>query len=435
MIKKIYRNTFLILLFTLLILCVLPKNSVEARTQLNFSTQDYEEEIGRERSNANQRRYPFKPNDIKISSPRLIKLSSGRFQLSYDFGYPISEGGASRFLEYRIKVSKELSNAISGINIVPIGAKVDNKPGRNNEHFNFSDRISFDSDGQKVFSSGAYLEDGYNGGEATINIRLNGTFINEKSYLSSYMLSDTEYNRPVWPSFQAVRNLNYNNFGKLYNSTLLKTEQQDANSIIQNEYSKIKKKLDNSNLSKKIKQQITNELNQIRKNYTNRINSQSKFENKTLSTIENLTNQSVKDMNNALNKTYSLSIINIPSLNFKEALIDSEKLLLETDSSQNVAVNYFSPNNSTASNWNISLSVSDLYFNNHALKASFLFKNQIYAPNTTFTFHNDKYTHNGNYSITKTPKEGVRLLVNPGIALNGTYSGKATWTISESPVS
>lgn len=403
-------------------------------TMYGFSDVDYENEVGdRERSATNKRRYPFLPSNISISTPRLRKLGNGQFQLVYQYGYPITKGGAERYLEYRVKFSRELEDLVSGISITPVGAKADPKPSKDKQKYNFENRIRQDSDGHKVFSSGVYLGSGYNGGDANIYITLKRSFIPQEAFIASYMVSSTEVRRPVYPSFEAVRILQYENFGQLYNEELLKTEKEEDITRLKRASESLINKINGSGLSQNLKATANHQIESIVNDTIEQVNSQTAFENSTLEVIENLVDTAIFNMTNLFDNLSEVTITSLPHLDFGVQFIRSRESIYETIDDQVVEGLLVLMNASATSSLSISLSISEFQSENHTLKTMYMMGEQAYAPNTTFTFVSGSQKRSGKFAIIKKPSEGVKLIVYPDNLYAKSYTATATWSITNGP--
>lgn len=421
------------LLSMILILGAFNVDTVNAKTSYGFSDTNYENEVGeRERTNGNKRRYPFIASNIAISTPRLQKTSSGQFQLVYQYGYPMTRGGAERFLEYRVKFSKDLEKIVSGISIDPVGAKADPRPPNSKKKYNFENRVGQDSDGYKVFSSGVYLGSGYNGGDANIYITLSRSFIPQNTFISSYMISSTEVTRPVYPSFEAVRILQYSQFGKQYNEALLKSEKDQNIDKLKKTYDDLIKKINDSSLSQKTKEAVSSDIKDILGKAVQKINSETQFENKTLQSIETIADVAIDNMNDAYGNLSEFTITSLPNLNFGVQLIQSKKTIYETVDDQVIKGLLVVMNATTPSNINVNLSISDLKSKTHTLSAMYALGNKLYKPNTAFAFISGTQ-RSGEFTLKRQSSEGVKLIVYPENVHAETYTGTATWSISKGP--
>lgn len=185
---------------------------------------------------------------VYFSSTNNGNLTSQSF--SYNVGTPNKDkGAASRYIEFRVKASKNLESSISSIDIHPdSGSHSDPGCSRNKKYkkmvqptvgswdpsLNSSGSFT-DVDGNKVFIANSWLGNGF-GGSATINIHLKrAKFIDNNSTISTYSASNTlnpilsSYITAYHPVYEALRifrapQLNPNND---YNKQVLEDEMKD----------------------------------------------------------------------------------------------------------------------------------------------------------------------------------------------------------------
>lgn len=382
--------------------------------------------------NPSNKKRQFDYSKFKITQPKLVLDALGNYSLDYSYGVPNEKGGSQRYVEFRMKFSREFEKTIQSVSVEPSdNVKVDNNvPSKYKGKTNF-ERVETAPDGGNIYINNIYL-DKYHGGSGEVSVKLKPKFIDQDSKIYAYMRSDTLSNFRVWPIFDALRIFDYDNFGSYYNSRIL-AEQVNSS---QNNINKVKKNIDSqvndSQYSYNTKQRLLNKINSIYNSGVNRINNQTEYVNSTLDNISKIEKDTVNEINNALNGVSELEFNQVPDMNFGVRKISSQNTIFPLLSPIKLIVN--SLNNSTG--WKIDLSISNLVNdqNGYILPATYIMNNINYSPNITFNYYDSGKAKNGKISIDKNINDGPKVYVPSGQQKEGNYMGNATWTIRQSPI-
>lgn len=103
-----------------------------------------------------------------------------------------------------------------------------------------------------------------------------------------------------------------------------------------------------------------------------------------------------------------------------------DKVQFKTKENQNIIVK-----RNNVKNWKILVSFDDFTNNGRKLNADFLFNNQVYKPNTVFTYYEQKNEEpvSGDFIINTPPDKGIKMQINTPNVLEGEYKSKVSWTL------
>ncbi|WP_140925337.1 hypothetical protein [Apilactobacillus micheneri] len=439
--------------------------------------------------------YPFIPNYIyKKYEPNIISTvpkynsndDNGLSQsLTYTIGSDNSYGGAERYMEFRVKASKDLEGSIQNISIStnkesfpsiildsyipPLDNnkynkivsptvntsqwKPELKKGGNSGTFN-------DSDNTKVFIANKYIADS-NGGTATINIKLKGAkFLNNDSKIYTYVASNSlypggaNYSLAYHPVYEALRifgsdQLNPNND---YNKKVLEDEMKDPyikeiedhyNSIINEIPSKFPVPPYNQDSINDYKKRLTEDKDKGIADITNAthaMEASGNYDDAIFDYFKNTASSTINKMNNEEKPgklpprpNNLLQINSVPNLEFGTHLIWHNDMTYDLSSVTNVSItdiNY--------KKWNLDLSISDLNSDNNILNNSYVMNGKKYSSNEImpyYSYNEDKSDAHSNINITKKPDEYDNIHMNvPYDNMKGDYHGVAHWQLTSSPI-
>ncbi|WP_220728936.1 hypothetical protein [Apilactobacillus xinyiensis] len=385
--------------------------------------------------------------------------------LKYQMGVPMNKQGARRYIEYRVKPSADLNNAISSFNIEPIGVK-ESKPGTENEKrydnnglnanphsysLNDKDFKTQDSDGINTYISSSYLNNS-NGGNAIVIVKLKDVFINKSSKIYTYMISNTLHiyrangqkngSESVYPTFEALRLINYDDLhGDEHNSYVLNQMKNNAKNKINEAYDKMYNQIQNLNnppYDDYVKSNMLSKLQAYKNgsslddsfgeyNIDSIKDTDSNYNDKTVKNIKNIVSNTISKIQNTINTFKYLKMVLVPNLDFGTHFINQfnnfilDKNLLSTVRSFN------------DKDYSINLSISNLKNNDgYRLNPIYSFDGNIYKYDESFMYYNTSSSPNGDNEIIKN-KDELKLIVPVSRIKIGSYSGTATWNIRKGP--
>ncbi|MCK8607398.1 hypothetical protein [Apilactobacillus ozensis] len=385
--------------------------------------------------------------------------------LRYQMGVPMNKSGARRYIEYRVKPSADLNDAISSFDIEPIGIK-ESKPGSENEkrynnnglnpspyRYSLNDKNfkNQDSDGINTYVSSSYLNNS-NGGNAIVTVRLKDVFINKNSMIYTYMISNTLHiyrsngqkngSESVYPTFEALRSINYDDMqGDKHNSYVLNQLKNKAKNQINGEYEELVnriKNLDNPPYDEYIKSSMLSELQKYKQgssiddsfgiyNIDKIEDKDSNYKDKINNQLDDIVETTTSKMKSVILNFKYLKMAMMPDLDFGTHFINNFKSI-SLDKNIVSTIRSF---NSKA--YSINLSISNLKnADGYSLNPAYDFDGNIYKYDESFMYYNIVNSPNGDNKII-TDKDEIKLIVPISRIKVGNYTGTATWNIRKGP--
>lgn len=391
-------------------------------------------------------------------------IANNTDDIKYTMGVPNDTvPGAGRYIEFRVKASSGLAQFIKKLDVDPSSAKekeyilsiyryrydkLMNQSAAPGYLLNDPSRSYSDSDGNKFYINGKYLDTGV-GGSATVNINLDNKFIPKTSKVYAYMVTNTLFAYRNHPSFEAERVLDYNQMkGDVHNQKVADYSLNNAIKEIQIKYqNKVNEIHDNNNnsdiikaLTDKVADVANNGLTTHAVNDGAGINNAKKlhdsiiknkdYDNNNLTKMLDIIDKTKKDIDSINVKPPQIDLISVPNLEFSPHIIGDSFPSYEESKDNNAKVFVLG-----IKNFQLNLSISKFSSENKSdfFNPNLMVNNNHYETNQEFNY----YSYSGNelskseYTI---PKPSMYLFFpskfSPPL---GDYHANATWNLVNGP--
>lgn len=410
-------------------------NSVSAATSMGFSDQEYTDSYS----------LFFDSSQVSVTTPVLQTGSVGNNLIYYDAGYQGSRFTVlNRVLEYRVKLSPSLAEFVDGIS-------VESSNSVDNDNYNYNNKVTIDSDGQKVFSAGVLVQRGNSPQVARIILHLKDVGympIDSNSYIATYMSSKRidmlgqEIEERIGDNYTALRILNANrltDFEKHNDDFIKNKKPAELNRLKEVRDSLIRNAQTPNFIPAASSNKLTAIISKIYDDYYNMLQKKRVVSNQDLTELVAITNEGIAAMQTAYDDFTDVFIEQIADfLDFGTLDISAQPMTYQTTLPQRMQWRGIAMK--AESNYTVRVTMSDLYHDGKPLGATYLMEGRVRYPEEQFWYGvnkpNTKKEKNLLIRTNRNPRanNSIKLIVPPGRARLGKYQGTATWTVTASPV-